>query len=185
MVKKYLLVIAIMVSGILSCCTDIEPHWNIDDFTITFIDDNGLLVNQNATNSDSLSIFLNLQNSFLSNVWIEHPFINSAYALSCEPGGHDGIKDKLSTITFSSNQDFNNIEAGENLNDLIISNHYDGSTTIEELIENLNDSFGAYFELMFKLTEKPTNNISHRFTIIMDFESGKSISTTSNEITWN
>ena len=78
MVKKYLLVIAIMVSGILSCCTDIEPHWNIDDFTITFIDDNGLLVNQNATNSDSLSIFLNLQNSFLSNVWIEHPFINSA-----------------------------------------------------------------------------------------------------------
>jgi len=185
MVKKYLLVVAIMVSGILSCCTDIQPHWNIDDFTITFIDDNGVSINQNSTTSDSLSIFLLLQNSFLSNVWIEHPFINSAYALSCDPGGYDGIKDKLSTITFSSNQDFNNIEAGEKLNELIIPNSIDGSTSIEELIGNVNDGYGAYYEFMFTITEKPTNNTSHRFTITMDFESGKSITTTSSEINWN
>jgi len=185
MIKKYLLVVVIMVSGILSCCNDIQPHWNIDDFTISFVDDRGLLINQNSTTTDSLSLRIVLENSFLSNVWVENPFINSAYALSCDPGGYDGIKDKLSTITFTSNQDFNNLVAGEKLNDVIISNHYDGSTTIEELIENLNDGYGAYYELLFKVTEKPTNNKSHRFTITMDFESGKNITTTSREFTWN
>jgi len=185
MVKKYLLVVVIMISGILSCCTDIKPHWDIDDFTITFIDDNGVSINQDSTTSDSLNIYLNLQNSFLSNTWIEHPFINSAYALSCEPGGYDGIKDKLSIITFSSDQDFNTIEAAEKLDEIIIPNSFDGSRTVEEQIENINDGYGAYYELQFKLTERPTNNLTHRFTITMDFESGKSISVTSSDVTWN
>ena len=187
MFKKSLLIITIMVSGILSCCTDVIPYWNIDDFTIKFDDGTRNYVEEGTIISDSLIIQTDLEVDFLSDNWTNNPFINTAFAFSCEPDGHKGLKDKMTSITFTSNQDFNDIASGNSLNSLITLDNPEFvflDTSLEKLPQQLNQTFFYYSNLEFVIKEKPTNNSTHQFTISMDFESGKNVTTTSKDITW-
>jgi len=188
MLKKSLLVITIMVSGILSCCTDVIPHFAINDFTIEFDDGNRNFVEEGTFTTDSLYLQTNLDVEFLSSVWERNPFINTALALSCEPDGNQGLKDKMTSITFTSNEDFNDIIAGSSLNSIVVLSNRDFlfvDTTLDGFISQMNRYYDFGFKMIeFVMTEKPTNQTSHEFTITMDFESGKTVEVTSKEITW-
>ena len=188
MFRKSLVIVVIMVSGILSCCTDVLPHWDINDFTITFGNGSGIFSDEGTFDSDSLIVQTALDIEFLSSVWGSNPFVNTALALSCEHDGHLGLKDKMTSINITSSQDYNTITAGNSLNNLFILNNpffEFTDTNLDKLSEQLNQSYFFIPNLEFVIKEKPTNNATHQFTISMDFESGKNVVTTSKEITWN
>lgn len=189
MLKKSFLIIVIFVSGILSCCTSVIPHISIDNFTIAFDDGNRNYIEEGTISTDSLYIQTSLDVEYLSSTWDGNPFVSTALAISCEPDGYNGLKDKMTGISFTSNQDFNNVEAGDLLNSIIVISNRNfilADNSLEGLIAQLNRFYDLEFEIIeFIITEKPTNNSTHKFTITMDFESGKNIVTTSKEITWN
>jgi len=188
MFRKSLIVVVIMVSGILSCCTNIKPHWDINNFTIKFGNTSGDFVDEGTFDADSLIVQTALDVELLSNVWETNSFVNNAFAYSCEPDGHMGLKDEMTNITITSNQDFNNLSAGNSLNSIFSIKNSDfifTDTTVEKLPEQLNGGYLYFFNIEFILKEKPTNNSPFQFTISMDFESGKNVTSTSKEITWN
>ena len=94
----------------------------------------------------------------------------------------------MTDITFTSNQDFNNITAGNSLNSIVTLDNSSFFLSITDndlssLITSLNQYY-LYSDINFIIQEKPTNNSTHQFTISMNFESGKNITITSKDITW-
>jgi len=105
-------------------------------------------------------------------------FNNSLFALTKPQNGYKGLKDKISDINIYSNKVFNGRIAGLTLNDIFYYQY--GETTVNHLKNELNDR-GIYFRdghsdiYSLLLTQKPLDSLKHKFSVVMDFESGKKI----------
>lgn len=182
--KKYILVL-VLFSGILGCeCFNAGTEWDIEGFSVSIFDKHGNNPTNGIIEGDSIRILITFEAEFVE--FNSKPFrglMNSAYATSCEEPGDDGLKNEIESFIVTSNSDFNEISAGEPLNELLIAN---SKKTIIDWISNSHswmfryDKFG---ELMF--IEKPEISSSHIFTLKFVLESGEIIKQNTDEIQWN
>ncbi len=105
-------------------------------------------------------------------------FNNSLFALTKPQNGYKGLKDKITNINIYSDKVFNGRLAGITLNDIFY--YQNGKTTVNHLKNELNYR-GIYFrdghsdQTSLLLIQKPLDSLKHKFSIVMDFESGKKI----------
>ncbi|MFT6323384.1 MAG: hypothetical protein ACJAWO_000936 [Halieaceae bacterium] len=141
--------------------------------------------------SDTLT--LNITGSEVRYLTLAKPSFNlfpMAYALSCESEGYRGLKNAVSLIEITSNQDFDSTHlAGTSLNDLFLMELYNSEKTFVPITaSNMKLIFNlAQYSLEQRLiiTTKPDSLTAHLFTIKMYISNGRFLNATSPEVTWN
>lgn len=175
--------------GILfSCyCKEVKPFWDVNTIDVNVYDSNNNPLISGQVNTDSLFIEVEMTTIFLSYNLPNNPFINSCQATpKCHSDGHEGMKDILTDIIITSDQDFNNFASGQSLSTTATIDNQ----TIPTWINNRNYDFLIYYQapnpkIKLTLTEKPTNLSTHNFTVKMVFASGRVAETQTGTITWN
>jgi hypothetical protein len=188
-IMKKAIICLVLSTGILgfllsSCCRNVLGYWAINDFKIEIVDEdqNPPLNNQITTNT----LFLNLvlDTDFVAEATF-NPFGNACYATQrCPYEGELGLKDRLKNIIVSSNMDFNNYPAGTALDSLVLV----GGDSLASWIDMLKlEPYEFYTpgHIPLQLTERPTNNLMHVFTISIEQASGRVLTMESDTITWN
>lgn len=108
--------ILLTVGFVWSCCKEPQkPYWKIQDFQLGAkgVDDSGRI------ETDTLVLNIDLETEFLA-YQRTMPFINQCFALSQCPGnGSKGMKDPITEIIVSSDEDFNSFEANSSLNKIV------------------------------------------------------------------
>ncbi|GJM32806.1 MAG: hypothetical protein DHS20C18_18070 [Saprospiraceae bacterium] len=143
----------------------------------------GVPADQGVIEGDSILLGVLFSPEFIGSVQgFANPFIPSAYATSCSPDGGLGLKDPLTAFTLTSNEKFNDFEAGTSLNEIL---SVYGEKTIEEWLA---DADTWEFEYMSRanivITEKPVDIAIRKFQIKMIFESGIVLEKESEVIQW-
>lgn len=178
--KKVLLVF-ILATGIFSCfCDDVDPYWNINNFSFQFFNDDGAWVSSDSISTDTLEVIIDIEFQYVAEVSFQNAFVPTATAVSCEDPGTLGMKDPVTNITFTCDQDFNNITAGQPLDSII---QFGDELGFQEFLDNI-ATFPAVDFFNFRITEKPTNLDSLKFILKMDLESGGVIERESEYIFW-
>jgi hypothetical protein len=177
-----------LFSILISCwCQKVPPYWGIIDFKIDILDENqdSIINNQVNTNTIFLDVVLN---SALLAYTPFNPFENTCYASQpCPVGGESGMKDPISNIDILSNTDFNNYTAGQPLDSIAV---IDG-LFLDDWLESktYNSYYGNYAtnnpHFMVELSTRPTNNLTHVFSVRIEHESGTIMTVQSDTITWN
>ncbi len=174
------LAIAIVLwSGIPSCC-DVPTSWTMTGFRIKFQDDIHGTYDLGVTNADSLILIITPEVETFASVgnWLG----NEALAFQCpEPLLLNATID----FTITSNNDFNEIKAGEPLNSKLY--YWQLTRNVEEWPPFVHPSgtelgLGGSQEY-FVFREKPAIT-KHIFTITVTDELGNEITGSSKEITW-
>lgn len=182
---KKLLVLFVLLSGILGCgwCDGIKLEWNIVDFEVRVFDKTNYMPSNGMIEGDSVKLVLDFSAEFVESGFVnEFSLITSAYAFQCPFPGEDGLKDAIRSFSVSSNADFNSIKAGESLN--AICKVY-GLVSIDEWISYSEDWFhSSYSQAQLVLMEVPESNVKHTFLIEIEFESGRTVQGTAEEIQW-
>ncbi len=189
MIMKKLFLI-FLFSGILGCfCRDIPEHWNMEDFEIEVFEKDERLPSENIIKMDSAFMRIQYTADFVEALPLNSlSLINSAYGFSCPDDGFLGLNDQVISLNFTSNADFNEIKAGESLNNIIFLDRFifsNSITSVDKIIEILNetDPFNSKF-VRFVITEKPESNSKHRFKIRFEFKSGKILEKETEEFQW-
>lgn len=168
---------------LVSCfCKDVNPYWNITDFTIEVLDANRAPLVNNQYQGDALILNIDMDTYFHANTY--NPFVNSCYATQpCPRDGHRGMKDPVVAITITSSEVYNGIPAGQSLNQFARAQ---GEFTLDELINSRQFFTFEYYEqhLEIRLTQKPTDNAVHTFTVKMETDAGHSKEAQTTAITW-
>jgi hypothetical protein len=118
--------------------------------------------------------------------------IPTAMAFKCDvcANGERGLRDKIKTVLFSSNQPYNGMAAGSSLNAFF---RVQKSTTsaltyfpLDSLAYYMNNS-GTFITQPYKIISgtKPGNLLFHKLNMKLEFESGKVINAPSPEFSWN
>lgn len=177
-----------LLGVLFSCyCKEVKPFWDVTTIETNVYDVNNNPPISGQINTDSLLIEIELSSRFLSYQAPNNLFINSCQATpKCQTDGHEGMKDKLTDIIITSDQDFNNYTAGQSLS---LTTTIDNQS-INTWISNQNYNFLIYYfspkpRIQLLLTEKPTNLSTHNFTVKMVFDSGRTVETQTGAITWN
>ncbi len=181
--KKIIIILTIFFSACIRC-PDVLPHWNIANFDIRIYDFNYNPPANGLIQGDSLNLIIDYSivyvESYFSNSF---PFVNAAYAWSCDESGREGIKDPIVDVTVTSNADFNQFIAGESLNSIIRTN--DG-VNIEDWISGSQALDLRFLESnQLIITQKPLIEQVHEFTIRFEFQSGRILESNSEMILWN
>jgi hypothetical protein len=182
--KKFIAFL-ILFSGILGCeCFYGGTEWNVARFHSDIRDKMGNPPSHGIIEGDSVKLFITFEAEFVEH--IPNPFqafMNSAYATSCTYPGDDGIQDKIISFVVTSNSDFNTIEAGKPLNELLLVNR---KKSIEDWIAGCDSWMFRHeppAELLF--IEKPTIPGKHVFTLKLETVSGEIFEEITEEIQWN
>lgn len=174
------LAIAIILwSGIPSCC--IGPiSWNLTGFNVKFQDDIHGTFDLGVTNADSLILIITPEVETFASVgnW----FANEALAWEC-PDPH--LQNATVDFRITSNNDFNEIKAGEPLNSKLF--YWYLSSSVADWPPFVHQS-GTLLSLsddseLLVFREKPAIT-KHIFTITVTDELGNKIVGSSKEITW-
>lgn len=180
MFKKFLLVF-ILATGIFSCfCDDTAPFWNVRDMSLLMINDASRVVVSDTLSSDTLTLVVDFDLDYVSEVSFQQLFVNSAFAQNCDNDGDEGMKDPITKMTLSATEDYNNFTAGQPLN-LIVE--YGGQVGFDGFVNEV-ANYPAVASFGFQVTEKPTNLDSVKFNLQLDFASGSSISRESGYVFW-
>lgn len=182
---KKIFSLLILFSGVLACeCFNAGSEWNIDSFDILTLDKQDNFPSNGIIEGDSVKLLLTFEAEFVE--FISNPLsglMNSAHATSCEQAGDEGLNDKVADFIITSNSDFNEIQSGTPLNDVLIVN---GKKSITEWI--LNSDFWQFrydssVELLFK--ERPEISSVHVFNLKFIMESGKTVEQNTGELQWD
>lgn len=181
MIKKGLLFF-ILTTGILSClCKNVLPYWTVTNYDIAFLNDSGEWASTDTVTVDTLDIIVDFNFQYVSEVSFQGFFANTAMATSCENDGYQGMKDPITNITLTANQDFNSFTAGESLNSIVQHNGQEG---FQDFVDQVSD-FPAVDFFSFRVVEPPMNNMdSLRFNLKLEFSSGLDQESESDNIFW-
>lgn len=192
---RYFLIVLFMGFIPISCFDKAEyPYYSINDMTIGLYKDINVTKLINPVDSvENDSVFLKF--SFVIDYIAFKKMIDleySCYAMKKPYNGYKGLKDKIDTIYFTSNNVFNGSPAGVNLLKILKTVGISGSSGkfVEGdnyLISILNDYAGDYpkttsVETLY-LSERPADSLKHNFTFKIIFKSGKILSS-NTQITW-
>lgn len=188
-VKGLLIVIAFFIITIFfeSCCRDILPHfrrvelvighaetisnqslgfgnWNLEEITI-----------------DSLATYsIELQFEKIYYAINTISLINSCYAYQCKPDGYDGPDLQVVNFVITSNNDFNeNYPSGTDLTPLFFIYNSENQLTNEFVVNRMN--FVGDLTTI-SLAERPSENLTHEFTIRIVQEDGNFFEVTTSEV---
>ena len=182
MLKKITITI-LLSSGIMamlavSCCTDVQEYWLMDSFT-TQLESNDYTIIDDTTSIDTLVIRINPVPIFVSksNLNWSNLFVNSSFATSCPGPGESGLKYKITGIHITSNQDFNQFLAGDNLSSIVRIDH-------QTIPDFLNNGYLSPYGSTIEIGVKPTQNSVRNFTITFDFENTTSKTQTTSNVVW-
>lgn len=181
--KKLILLLFFLGLIPLGCiCTESDrAYMEIQDFElIVFIDGK----NKQGTNVIAASQNFKLEihvleyDYIVSNSQSFSPFTSSAAATSCLNMGYNGLKPKIDSIKIYSDNYFNGIAPGENLDSVFHAQYYDvvdGEKTqftgeFDLLKDYLNISIWNINQGFLQLNTKPQDNIVHQFTVQLFFE---------------
>lgn len=147
--KKNIILFAILSSSFFGIfgCIDCGEHFSFQEITNV----TGTLVSNDfeeievKTDLDSLFVFVNFDINFIANNFTL-PFINQAYAWSCDRNGDLGLKDKIVDLKLYSTVDYLGFPSGSEIE---LKNSLELPKT--ELIELLNENLIGF---RFLLEEK-------------------------------
>jgi hypothetical protein len=181
-----IIAVLVLMSGIGGCCGEHLNLWNIHDINVVVVrTETNEVVDSSITitNNSEFRIVVVNEIEFVSifNPGVSDFFIQRGLAFQCPDSGEDGMQDPISELNVFSNNDYNNISAGELLNDIVI---VENTLSIEELISlapDLRPTLGK--QLSLTLSERPENS-AHIFTIEIVTQSGNVFRDESIEIKW-
>jgi len=182
---KKLVLVSLLFSGILGCgCFNDGSEWNIESFTVSIFDKNGMQPTDGVIEGDSIVLEVFFEPEYVEfNANPLSGLMSSAIATTCEEPGDDGLNITVNSFLITSNADFNETPAGESLNEFIIVN---GNLSLEEWIE-ISHRWGYqnYGRSGLTFIEKPGDSSSHIFILQFVMESGEIIEQKTEEIQWN
>lgn len=105
-------------------------------------------------------------------------FTSNATATSCENKGYFGLKPKIDSIKIFSNNLFNGIDPGKNLNSAFVSQYFEYQDQIRKEIVGdlgllktyLNNSEYHINQGYLKMIDKPKDSLIHQFKVQIYFE---------------
>ena len=178
---KKILLIFILTTGILSCfCDDVDPFWNVNDFQLEFLNDENAWSTSDTVTLDTINFVIDFDFTYVAENYFQNPFISTAAAASCPNPGMDGMKDPITNITLTCNEDYNTFAAGESLNSIVKHNGIEGFQSFVDQVA----TFPAVDFISFTVMEKPIDLDSLKFTVQLDFQSGTNISKETGNIFW-
>lgn len=175
--KRAILLLLFFV-GVYGCiCPDNVTFWTLDDFDISLANLELETIEADTITGDSLLLFMNVEATIGASFSFD--FSNTLLAIDCYPNTE--LRDGINKMEVFSNNDYNDIPAGESLEPIIrifSGESFDDVVRFsDELInENLWD---------FLLTERPAFGSSHQFTVRLNFDSGRVLERQSRSIIWN
>jgi hypothetical protein len=181
-----LIIITFLISGLGGCCDDYIPFWTIQDMRIIVYD----VQQQHVADSTvcipdtvpfRMIIINDIEYLSCNTLPLSDFFIQQAWALSCPDPGEDGMKDPIASIHVYSNNQFNDIEPGSPLDELVLIENTVSIPEFLQDVESMHPLFGEEINLTF--TERPQPS-THRFTVRVELESGQIFSDESIEVTW-
>lgn len=113
--------------------------------------------------------------------------VNTATACSCRGCGDKGLKNKMTSLVITSDNDFNGIAANSPLNNFFrVQKDYTSNTdySIDSLVNyfNRNDGMRSNFTLFTK--NKPGNTAGHKLKLTMNFVNSSTVTVLTNPLTW-
>lgn len=193
-VLKILLICFIINIICFSCCRNTEDYIVINDYKLSIKDIynlNRVYGNLDTVYSEKLLLVSEFEYDFISQFRSPGIFMNECYALKCSAGAN-GLKRKITQITISSNNIFNNFQANTSLNDIVICSYLNNegkvinNVSIDQLISAMN-SMNDYFlnhDFKFYINEKPESIKKHKFSLMVKFDDNRILKKESNEIIW-
>ena len=184
-----------MLTGIIpiACCPeDVEGPYKLGLKRVIPLSTDLLLLPEDDTyTGDTLILSMEFTYS-LAGHSTAFSFQPAAMALSCGDGLYlTELQDKVVSISVTSNQPFGSIQAGEELNDLMVTfdDSYDNPITLEQAVSRINVLTGSELianrELKdLAVTQKPADALERIFTVAITFESGKQEVVESAPIIW-
>lgn len=173
------------------CCPDVDPFYQPTEMSVTAIWNNSPYTgfeDLTIENADGFELWIEFtQKQFLSSTTPSFSFATSLMATQpCPEDGHEGLKSPVSSLTITSNSEFQEVPAGENLNQYFHRLEPSGADEQgNQAFEPMSvDSelgrfhFLSYYEghIPVYLSELPENNLEHEFSIELVFEDGTTIS---------
>jgi len=178
---KKLLLAFVFATGILGClCDDVNPFWRINDFQLEFLNDDSEWSTTDSVTIDSLNFIVDFDFDFVAENTLPNFFIPTAAATTCPDPGEDGIKDAITAMTLTSNEDYNGTPAGESLDAIITHNGVQG---FQDFVDNIS-IYPAVDFIGFIVHEKPMGVDSFKLNLQIDFASGNSMSKETGFIFW-
>ncbi len=183
--KKTILLI-VLVSGFIGCeCFNAGTQWNIKTIELILKDKNRTVIENGIVQGDSLMIEILFSADFVleKDRNFQIGIIPTANATSCESPGDYGLQDVVKKIEITSNSDFNTIERGNSLNEIIEVNGY---KKVDEWAAISNSwEFNAMHFNYFLFKDRPMIGSSHIFKVKIELESGRIIEQETEQIKWN
>lgn len=172
-------------------CKDVQPYWKPVSGSATvfsMLDSNLVQLNSGDTlQADSVAFRLSYEAEFLSMQY--NPFAQLGNVVratqKCPVDGHQGLKNKISSISVTSNKEYNGVSSGE---DISSSFRYNGLPLESSYIDILNNygydylSFG--WEREIYLVTQPTNPVERNITFKLEFENGEILTMQTLNFTW-
>lgn len=173
----------------LSCFEKVDPYYVISEMTLENYRDAKLLHPVNSTDSltvDSVFICSRLNVGYISALQAPD-FTSSAMASTKAKPGRQGLKDKIASWSFKSNGPFSGQLVGTDLKRFLkpfsTGKYIDPELFIEQLNDRAIMSPSANYNLVFKLTGRPIEQLTQTFTLQFIFESGRVLSSQTS-LTW-
>ncbi len=142
-------------------------------------------------NGDTLKMALDYIFNFATNNGPSFNFTPNAYAFQCDDDPiYTGLKDKVKSISITSDTTYNEIKSGDILNNnLLISTTTKGKfIPITTYLERFNTIDGDILfregPQLFCIIEKPKTRQRHKFKITFTFESGRTQTAETPRIIW-
>lgn len=182
---KRIILVFVLVTGVLGlavkCCPDVLPYWNMKSFNMSLSEKVFGEAITDSTSTDTLNVNILMEPVFVAQERTESTtlFLNHAHALSCTDGGFNGIKNKITDIKITSNEDFNGVPAGDDLKLICQFNE----NSYSDFIQNVN-SYGAMYNLVIYIVNKPSQAIQRNIRVTFTFEDGTVLEQTSQDFVW-
>ncbi len=172
-------------------CKDVQPYWKPKSGSINLYSSlDGSLEEVSAgdtVQADSLAVILQYEAEYVASKY--NPFAqlgNIARATQkCPVDGHAGLKRKATSISITSNESYNGLNAGEELSQFF---KYNGESIQISYLNELNQfgyeyvAYGFNREMYWVIP--PNNSIERNLIVKVNFEGGETVTMQTNDFTW-
>jgi hypothetical protein len=175
--KRIIFLLALFM-GVFGClCPDDVTFWTLDDFDISLANLELETIESDTITGDSLFLFMNVDATIGAS--FSFGLSNTLLALDCYAVPR--LRDGITKVDVFSNNDYNDIPAGESLGSII---HVFSDRSLDDIIRFSDDLVDEdLWDFLF--IERPAFGSSHQFTIRLDFDSGRVLERQSRSIIWN
>lgn len=171
--------------GIICCCPEDNERWNIIDYDIILLDTDRTPIDDSIVQNDTIILQLDFTPEFVATTKMKYASLfNTLLAFSCPEAGISGMKDKIVSVSMTSDVDFNGIESGENIS--LFGLNFDNELyPFSEWYSN--DDEIPYFNSQFVyllLINESSEELDQKLKFKIEFESGISLERETELINW-